>query len=159
MLTQRSRILLLSLTILSGATAESKPYYFSFGGGYGPEGSQVVLEKNMEIFSEQSRASSGDNLKSYRFFGGGCSPEILDVFETVPLSIEDRMFATFFEASEHRDCTWRHNRLADLSGKATASNISAFLSKMAAELSPQDSARIYYTSHGTGDASDDYESN
>ena len=144
---KRSAFVFLTLLNLS-ISAHAETTFFSFGGGASPDSSQVVLEKNMELFAEGVTRVGGEQNRSYRLFGGGSAEDILDVYETAQMGKCDKYFGTFFSGKIDRDCTWRHNRLAGLNGKSSSADVQSILLRMSNELDSQDSVRIYYTGHG-----------
>ena len=139
-------------------TEEKSPsptvFFMSVGGGYDftPGSSQVVLEANMNLFSDLTKQYSAQETKpvEIKLFGGGNDPTILDILEKDPnFRIEDEIFSSLFNNS-HRgvNSSLRHNNLENLKGAASASNIYDFLEMTNRELAEGDEFRFYYTGHG-----------
>src|SRR3989338_9059283 len=89
--------------------------FMSVGGGYDftPGPSQVVLEANMNLFSDLTKQYSGQETKpvGIKLFGGRNDPTILDILEKDQnFRIEDKIFSSLFNNS-HRgvNSSLRHN--------------------------------------------------
>lgn len=131
-------------------TSGSDDLYFVFGGGYRPSGSQVVLEKNIQLFNEVAGEYQVKDKSITRLFASGNVKEIKDVqLLTATPTTKEKLFSSLLDAMGCSNCDYRHNELEKLDGDLTRSTVEDYLNRAVAEADSDDKLNFYYTGHGS----------
>jgi hypothetical protein len=138
------------LALCFAVRSEAAARYVVAGGGFYPEHSEVVLEKNVELFRETALGFGIDLKKAVAtVFASGTNPTLLDISELNPqTTASELLFAQLFREPGRPDLTLRHNRLTDLLGASNAPNVKKLLAAGASGANASTPFRFYYTGHG-----------
>ncbi len=157
--------ILLSLTVYvagisSSVTASAEDYFLTIGGGYGPTGNQLSLERNVVFQQNVLAGMRPDNPRQEVFFADG-NDESRDLQcrdpefkRTCPPA--RRMMAELFGDAESMDLFYRNHEIAALTGPAEKPLLKRRLRDLSRELQAGDRLLIYVTGHGgAADGADD----
>ncbi len=141
--------LLLSILAFSAQGTPLVGRYLVAGGGFYPEHSEVVLEKNVELFRETATLFNLLPSNLFTLFASGTDTTINDVsIQNPALADEELLFSVNFIKGGHKNLTLRHNKLPNLLGSTEAKHLSQQLADASKVASSTVPFRFYYTGHG-----------
>ncbi|MEX2169357.1 MAG: hypothetical protein WD851_08600 [Pirellulales bacterium] len=139
---------------------QAADYFLTVGGGYGPAGNQVSLERNV-IFQQGVLAEKRPDKPVHDVFFSDGDNELPDLqyrdpeFEkTCPRA--QRMMAELLGDPNSMDLVYRNHEIADIRGAAAPNAIRRRLRDLSREVKSGDRLIIYATGHGG--AADQYQS-
>jgi hypothetical protein len=137
------------LALNSPAFAAGPAHYLIAGGGFYAGHSEVVLEKNVELFRETAQMFRIPASSQFTLFASGTDTSILDIVEIDQTVTQDeKLFALLFGKPGQPEVLLRHNHLPDLLGASNGPNLVQQLKDAAAATSATKPFRFYYTGHG-----------
>ncbi len=123
--------------------------YLISGGGFYAGHSEVVLEKNVELFHETSGWFKIPAGNIVTLFAAGNDTAQDDISEIDPnFGDDEKLFSHLFADSNSPELMLRHNKLQGLAGGSNGPELTAQLKAAAASTSVTTPFRFYYTGHG-----------
>lgn len=146
----KAKVLLLVLFI--GAKVAYATEYLVWGGGGTVSSSQIVLERNLNLFHSiaDSKNIPLDSRKT--LFGAGLNSNVLDVvYKDRDLTDDEKVFSTMWRSNPSLAHSNRRNQVKNLNGDASKATFSRVLKDLLLSLGSEKKSRLYYTGHGAGE--------
>lgn len=137
-------------TLLAAQHAYAEDYFFTFGGGYSPQGNQVSLEKNVQFFRKFLADTGHKQSPQFTLFADGDDPARDLQYAQSPESKSELhyLLADVFGQTKDLYNRYRSNVLTDLDGACTPQGVEDYFSRTASTLQTSDRLFVYYTGHG-----------
>lgn len=130
--------------------ADAKDTFLIIGGGGGPTGNQISLEKNVSLFGNYLDETFGDGAERVCFFADGDDSfrDLQFIDDSEFPAVNERLASIFGQAGNLR-YRYRSSEVSGVRGAATRENVQGWFETEGRALSAGDRLFVYVTAHGS----------
>ena len=143
-------LLFLPLVLTNSSESHGETYILTIGGGYAPDGNQVSLEKNVQLFQRVLDAQAQPiHRHDILFADGSDQKKDLQVIDPSALPKANRLMAEFFGSTRDLGLTYRNHAISKAKAASTPANLRLWFREVGVLMQSGDQLLIYVTAHGS----------